>query len=442
MPKRTHDGIKKRCTCAKRQWPKCAHPWHFSFHHGGVEHRYSLDAIARARSVPPPTMKGDAIVWRDRLRGEIRLGTFVDPDAPPPAPVADTRLTFGDVCDEYEKAHIKAPTRREGARKAMTWNLALIRRTEVPAGQGATIRLEQKPIDAITRADVEAFRTARRARLADAKATLERVAQIEARAAEMVDKRDRRALRCDALALRRTAKARPGIKGGEVGTNRLLARLRHVFSWAIKSGYIEHTPFKRAGEVVVELATRAETARTRQVLDVGEEERLLTHAGSHLRALIVAALSTGCRLGELLSLQWGQIRYDDEGKQARWILLSADRTKTNEARTIPVGAAPSSRARYASARAGRQGPRGRQVRVRQRSRRADRGDQDSVACDLPAGRNSRPALSRSPARMNSDRGFSNPGRHSTMCATFSATRTSRPRAAISRARPCGSNEHS
>lgn len=54
MPKRTHDGIKKRCGCGKRQWPKCSHPWWFGFHFNGREHRYSLDVIARARSIQPP----------------------------------------------------------------------------------------------------------------------------------------------------------------------------------------------------------------------------------------------------------------------------------------------------------------------------------------------------------------------------------------------------
>jgi integrase len=32
--------------------------------------------------------------------------------------------------------------------------------------------------------------------------------------------------------------------------------------------------------------------------------RPILHASDHLQALIVAALSTGCRLGELLSLHW------------------------------------------------------------------------------------------------------------------------------------------
>ena len=63
---------------------------------------------------------------------------------------------------------------------------------------------------------------------------------------------------------------------------------------------------------------------------------MLTHAGAHLRALIVGALSTGCRLGELLGLQWGQIRRDDDGV-ARWIRLDASGTKTNVARDIPIG---------------------------------------------------------------------------------------------------------
>ena len=60
-------------------------------------------------------------------------------------------------------------------------------------------------------------------------------------------------------------------------------------------------------------------------------------AGPHLRALIVAALTTGCRVGELLSLQWSQIRRDDKD-EARWIVLSAAKTKTSETRVIPTSA--------------------------------------------------------------------------------------------------------
>lgn len=144
-----------------------------------------------------------------------------------------------------------------------------------------------------------------------------------------------KALRVEALAVRRQITARPGVKGGEGGINRLLARLRHICGWAVKHRYIAVHPFKYGGETIVELETTAETARSRR-LDAGEEERLLTHASPHLRALITAALSTGCRCGELLSLTWAQIAFDEDG-QARRILLPASKTKTNETRVIPVG---------------------------------------------------------------------------------------------------------
>jgi hypothetical protein len=68
MPKTTQDGLKKRCPCGRRTWAKCPHPWHFGFHHGEREYRFSLDAIARARGEQPPRSKTEAQALRDRLR--------------------------------------------------------------------------------------------------------------------------------------------------------------------------------------------------------------------------------------------------------------------------------------------------------------------------------------------------------------------------------------
>ena len=222
----------------------------------------------------------------------------------------DARLTFGDVCNQYLTRHVQIPTRRPRSRREMEILVALLCRAEIPVAHSATARLGTKPIDAITRADVEAVRAWRRREQA-------------------------------------AGTSRPGAKGGEVGTNRLLLRLRHVFSWAIAEGHLTETPFKRGPVSVVKMETSVEGARTRRLepsitlpdgtVREGEEVRLLTHAGPHLRALIVAALSTGCRLGELLSLQWSQIRRDEQG-HARWIVLTAAKTKTAEARVIPVGA--------------------------------------------------------------------------------------------------------
>ena len=184
----------------------------------------------------------------------------------------------------------------------MEWDLGVLRRAEVPAAGGTTVRLEHKPLTAITKADVESVRDGRRAQ-AQESASTERV--------------------------------RPGCKGGEVGINRLLARLRHVFSFAIAEGYATETPFKRHGVTVVKLDSRVETPRHRR-LEPGEEDRLLRHAGDHLRALIVALLFTGCRVGELLNLTWNQIRRDEDDKP-RWLMLPATNTKTYRLRPIPIG---------------------------------------------------------------------------------------------------------
>jgi integrase len=161
-----------------------------------------------------------------------------------------------------------------------------LRKIEVPAARGETILLEMKPIDIITKADIEVVREARRPH-------------------------------------------------GAIGCNRLLARLRHLLNWAVAEGFIEHSPFKRGGVTVVKLDLRDEQVRQRR-LDPGEEERLLQHASPHLRSLIIAALSTGCRRGELLSLQWSQVKRDEEGN-ARWLALPAAKTKTNTNRMLPIG---------------------------------------------------------------------------------------------------------
>ena len=171
----------------------------------------------------------------------------------------------------------------------MERHVRLLRRTLLPSGSGTMVTLEARRFDSITRADVEEIR------------------------------------RLSTLNMPRT-------KGGVVGANRLLARLRHMFNWAIAQGYADHSPFKRHGVTVVKLNGAAETPRDRR-LDEGDEDKLIAAAGPRTQAIIIAALETGCRVGELLSLQWGQVRWI-EG----YLLLNAAKTKMNEARSVPMTA--------------------------------------------------------------------------------------------------------
>ena len=116
-------------------------------------------------------------------------------------------------------------------------------------------------------------------------------------------------------------------------------------NWAVLGGLLPRSPF-RIGDVPA-IKLQREDARTRR-LHPGEDERLLLAAGG-LRDLVIAAVETGCRKGELLSLQWWQVRFspraelflpavknEDEARSAAPV-SSALRTVLNARRHDPAG---------------------------------------------------------------------------------------------------------
>lgn len=283
---RVNDGLRKRCKCSKRRWAKCPHPWWFGFSWQGKEYRFSLHKIMDL-PLSYSMSRTEAESHRDQFKIQIRAGTFIDPTNPIAVDLDDDGpMTFGNLADLYLEQHVRVPGRRPLGRKIMEYNVRSLREIEIPVG-GCQLPFEAKLLEDITKADIEAIR---------------RIYRDHA----------------------------PREKGGEVGCNRLLARLRHMFNWAIGEGYMDHTPFKRHGVTVIKLNSGAESPRTRR-LEPGEEERLLEHASDYLQHIIIAALETGCRLGELLSMQWHQVKW-----QENVILLTHDKTKTNEARAIPM----------------------------------------------------------------------------------------------------------
>ena len=96
----------------------------------------------------------------------------------------------------------------------------------------------------------------------------------------------------------------------------------------MKKGYLTRNP---AGDS--EALKREQHARRDRRLDDGEEGKLLEHAGIHLQRLIIGALESGCRKGELLSLTWRDVNLD-----RREMTIRAERTKTETARVIPISA--------------------------------------------------------------------------------------------------------
>ncbi len=130
-----------------------------------------------------------------------------------------------------------------------------------------------------------------------------------------------------------------GTGGG--GTNRSLSRLRALYNWGIRVGYVGSTPFKRGTEPVVRLSR--ETPRSRRLnADTNEEAALLATCEPHLRAVVEAALETAMRRGEILSLQWTQVEgLRVNGPALTWapraeIVLTSSKTKTRRERRIPI----------------------------------------------------------------------------------------------------------
>jgi len=105
--------------------------------------------------------------------------------------------------------------------------------------------------------------------------------------------------------------------------NRDLEALRHILFWAVDEGLLATNPLSRMRLV-------PERRKPRSVLGVDEEEKLIAAAATHLRPIIVMALDTGMRRGELLSQRWEHVDFNRN-------LLFVTRSKTagGEGREIP-----------------------------------------------------------------------------------------------------------
>src|ERR1700749_2419292 len=135
--------------------------------------------------------------------------------------------------------------------------------------------------------------------------------------------------------------------------NRELELLRAVMRFAQRQGWLSRSPFETGAPVI----SKADEVRRERVLTHDEERRLLDACGermkvyncrrgkkivqitvqdkgerrAHLRPLIIAALDTAMRHGELLKLRWSDVNLD-----AREILIRAMNTKTARGRVVAM----------------------------------------------------------------------------------------------------------
>jgi integrase len=112
--------------------------------------------------------------------------------------------------------------------------------------------------------------------------------------------------------------------------NRELEILRNMFNVAYREGWILRNPFTSGPPLILK---SHENMRER-ILTLEEEERLLAACEgrrAHLRPLIIAALDTGMRRGEILKLTWEDIHFEE-----RLIHVKAFNTKTERERWLAM----------------------------------------------------------------------------------------------------------
>lgn len=114
--------------------------------------------------------------------------------------------------------------------------------------------------------------------------------------------------------------------------NRELSLMRSIFAYARRLNLVARSPFD-AGESLISLA---DEVRRDRILTPDEEKQLLAQCvgpRAHLRYIVIAALDTGMRKGELLQLKWFDVDFE-KGV----IIVRSTTTKTRRPRTIGLTA--------------------------------------------------------------------------------------------------------
>jgi len=252
----------------------------------GESYRFSLDRQVGRRLKD----KAEARKEATNIRAAIHAGTFrLRSQRPETVPVTTPEAL---TLTAYGKVFVKQFSKE--ARQKRTWRdderrLRCVAEFVGPDGQ----RLGDKPIGAITEDDIEAYLSTVRAQ-------------------------------------GRSASTR----------NHYLQLFKSLSKWGMKKGHLTRPWLTPESDLKREKPARRHRRLRPDVLDKegrptepGEERLLLQHENPRLQRLIVGALETGCRLGELLGLVWGDV---DLGRGE--LTIRAENAKDNETRILPVSA--------------------------------------------------------------------------------------------------------
>jgi integrase len=110
----------------------------------------------------------------------------------------------------------------------------------------------------------------------------------------------------------------------ETTLNRDIEVVRHLLFWAADEGFLPANPIAR-------IRMARERRQRRPVMPVAEELKLLHSCSDHLRPMVIAALDTGMRRGELLNQLWEHVDFD-----RRLLSVTHSKTPEGEHRQVPL----------------------------------------------------------------------------------------------------------
>ena len=195
------------------------------------------------------------------------------------------KLTFNQVAEQYKRVKLIPPVFQNGikvsGKRSYQDQIYLLKPLKKIFGR--------KAIRNIKPSDLEAYKAER----------LNTPVVIEKKVKKPNPKKERRKFIYEKVEVSR--------RRSIASVNRELSLLRQIFVFALSEDYILRNPFVRATKII---STAAEVSRER-VLSFDEETRLLAacdaESRKHIKPIIITALDTAMRKGELLKLRWRDI---------------------------------------------------------------------------------------------------------------------------------------
>ena len=218
---------------------------------------------------------------RDLMQELLRDIDATDGQAP-----RNDRMNFAELCDYFEKHYVKAAEYVDGRK------VAGMRSVDTAKGQLSVLRdhFGACRLRSITHAEL-----------------------------------------CEFRAKRLSTKTRTKSQRAIASVNRELSLLRRMMNVAQREGWILRSPFS-AGDSLISLADENKRER---ILTREEELRLLaaceTGQRAHLKAILICALDTGMRQGEIFSLRWRDVDFEKG-----LLTIQAFHTKTMKERQVAI----------------------------------------------------------------------------------------------------------